>query len=349
MGASISDVAARAGVSVATVSRALRGLPNVAEPTRGRVLSAARELDYVANPNASRLAAGRTMTVGMVVPLLSRWFFTQVVAGAQSVLAAAGYDVLLYDVGGAGARDRFFRRLPFRKRVDGIVIVDLPLTACEQDVLETDGTPVVTVGLTGSRFSNVGIDNVAAARTATRHLLNLRHTSVALLSGQPVGSVRFSAPLQRRRGWQQALAERGIAARDDLEVDGGFSISGGAQAMAQLLALGDPPTAVFSGSDEMALGALKTLADSGVRVPADCSVIGFDDHDVAGFFGLTTMHQPVAQLGEVAASLLFDAIRGGGGGPRPDVVLPTTLRMRSTTGPAPVPAATAGRRAAAIS
>lgn len=332
MGASIGDVAARAGVSVATVSRALRDLPNVAPSTRDRVRMAAAELQYVADPNASRLAAGRTRTIGMVVPLITQWYFAQVVTGAEGVLAASGYDLLLYNVGGPSGRARFLESLPFRKRVDGVIVVDLPLSEREQERLQSAGAPVVLVGVRSRTAPTVTIDNVAAACTATRHLVNLGHERIGLVSGSPDDPLGFPAPLERRAGYQRVLEEAGLDARPELDVPGNFSMRGGAEAMAQLLAADRPPTAVFAESDEMAIGALKTVRDAGLCVPADISVIGFDDHEAAEYLGLTTMHQSVLDQGEVAAGVLLRTIEGGGRAPE-HIVLPTKLVVRTTTGP----------------
>jgi LacI family transcriptional regulator, repressor for deo operon, udp, cdd, tsx, nupC, and nupG len=332
--ASIRDVADQAGVSVATVSRALRGLPNVAPSTRNRVLAAAAELRYIPDPNASRLAAGRTRTVGVVVPLFTQWFLTQVVAGAEGVLAAAGYDLLLFNVSGPEARNRFLERMPFRKRVDGLIAIDLPMSAAELEALERAGAPVVVVGIRTDRFPSVNVDNVGAGAAATRHLVNLGHDRIGLIANLPDDPMHFTAPLERRAGYQRVLAEAGAETRPELDVPGNFSLKGGAEAMAQLLSIERPPTAVFAESDEMALGALKTVRDAGLRVPGDMSVIGFDDHDIAGYTGLTTIAQPVMEQGEVAATLLLEEIaRGGRDEPPTNVVLPTKLVVRTTTGP----------------
>lgn len=333
MSASIGDVAVRAGVSVATVSRALRGLPHVAPSTRDRVLRAAEELRYIADPQAARLAAGRTMTVGMVVPTLHQWFFGLVVNGAHGVLAAAGYDLLLYNLGEPDARERFLTQQPFRKRVDGIIMVDLLLEDDAQAALTTAAVPVVTVGIPGGPFPSVTIDNTAAAAAATRHLVHLGHERIGLICDPPDDPLQCSAPRERRRGYHAVLRERGIAIVSELEVPGDFSLLGGAEAMARLLSVARPPTAVFALSDEMAIGALRTVRDSGLRVPEDLSVVGFDDHEMAEVMGLTTVAQPVAAQGESAAALLLDVMRGSPSGTPPCTVLPTVLRVRSTTGP----------------
>lgn len=335
MSAGIADVAARAGVSVATVSRALRGLPNVAESTRRRVLDAADELRYVAHPHAARLAAGRSQTIGVVVPLFTRWFFAQVVAGAESVLTPACFDLLLYSVGSVQRRARFLDTMPFRKRVDGIVFVDLPLDDTEQAALAEQGVPVAAVGQRTRHFASVTIDNVAAAATATRHLTNLGHTRVGLISGQADDPLRVTAPLERREGYRRALGEQALEVRPELDVPGSFSFQGGAEAMARLLRADPPPTAVIAESDEMAIGALKTAGDASLRVPEDLSIVGFDGHDMAEFTGLTTIAQPVAEQGEIAATLLLELLNDPPDGDPPQVVLPTKLVLRSTTGPPP--------------
>lgn len=333
MSASIRDVAARAGVSVATVSRALRGLPHVAPGTRARVLGAAQELRYVADPHAARLAAGRTTTIGMVVPLLHQWFFGQVVSGVEAVLDAAGYDLLLYNVSRPETRARFLASQPFRKRVDGLIVVDLPLDDGAQATLAHAATPVVTVGIRSARFPSITIDNVAGAATASRHLVNLGHEHIGLIGNHPDDPLHFTAPLERRKGYQSVLRDQGLAVRPDLDVPGGFSLEGGAEAMAVLLAAKHPPTAVFSMSDEMAVGALRTVRNAGLRVPGDISVVGFDGHEMAEVLGLTTVAQPVVAQGEAAARRLLEVIAGADPDAPHPAVLPTALRVRETTGP----------------
>jgi LacI family repressor for deo operon, udp, cdd, tsx, nupC, and nupG len=332
--AGIGDVARLAGVSVATVSRAIRGLPNVSPATRDRVLRAAAELQYVAHPHASRLAAGRTMTIGMAVPLLTQWFFTQVIAGAEGVLASNGYDVLLFGVSDATSMRRFVDDLPLSKRVDGLICVDLPLSAKQVAALRERG-PVVTVGVRTPHAPSVTIDNVEAAATATRHLVNLGHRRIALLCHLPPQALDFTAPLQRREGYERVLREAGIELRRELIAPGNFTLAGGAEAMAQLLTVDRPPTAVFAESDEMAIGALKTVRDAGLQVPGDISIVGFDDHDMAAYTDLTTVAQPAMQQGETAAGLLLEVIGGNGasGEPVTNVVLPTKMVVRATTGP----------------
>lgn len=336
MNASIADVAARAGVSVATVSRALRGLPNVADATRKRVLEAAQQLDYVVNPHASRLAAGTNRTVGMVVATVISWYYQHVVAGIESILSQADYDVLLYNIPTPESRERFLTALPFRKRVDGLILADFALSDAEQRMLADLDTPIVSVGIASRHYPVVCIDNLAAARTATTHLLGLGHRRIGLISGDEGNAMGFTVPVDRRRGWRRALADAGIDAPRSWEAYGGFTLQGGAKAMAELLDRDLGLTAVFAESDEMAIGALTVLRERDIAVPREMSVVGFDGFDISGFLGLTTVAQPMHQLGEVAAELLLDLLRDTDrDGDLPPVVLPTRLEVRQTTGPAP--------------
>lgn len=327
--AGIVDVASRAGVSAATVSRSLRGLPNVADETRTKVLQAATDLSYVASPAASRLASGRTGAVGVVVPHVARWFFSQAVAGAERVLREAGYDVLLYNLGGRDGRERFLEQLPLRRRVDAVLVLTLPLDDREADRLQELGVPVVTVGTRSSRFPAVRIDDIDAVRTAVRHLRGLGHEAITMVVG-PDEDLDFVALLERRRGF--LLEPTGTASRLEVVVAQSPGLEGGAQAASTILAGARWPTAVVAEYDEIAFGALRTFRRAGVDVPGQISVIGVDDHEMASVVDLTTVSQPVREQGEAAAVLLLDTLAQGSQGPR-DLVLPTRLVVRGTTAP----------------
>jgi LacI family transcriptional regulator, repressor for deo operon, udp, cdd, tsx, nupC, and nupG len=336
--ATIEDVARRAAVSVATVSRALRGLPNVAPSTRERVLVAAGELQYVADPSASRLAGGRSLTIGLVVPMLGQWYYATLFSGVEAVVAAAGYDVLPFTMSGPGGVDRFLVAMPFRKRVDGLVVADAPLDTEQFTRVADASVAVVTIGILGPGAAGLAVDNAAAARLAVGHLTGLGHRRIALIGGITNDPFRFSTPLDRFRGYRDALEAAGLAYDPELAAPGHFSLEGGAEAMHRLLALDDPPTGIFACSDEMAIGAMQVARDAGLRVPQDLSIVGFDDHDVSEYVGLTTIRQDVVGQGERAAHLLLDALAGArAGAPREVVheVYPTRLIVRRTTGPPP--------------
>lgn len=329
MAAGMEDVAALAGVSTATVSRALRGLPHVAESTRRRVMAAAAELDYVVSPTASRLASGRTATVGVVVPFVGRWFFGTVIAGAAAQLRPAGLDLVLYPVTNQAARERFFEEMPLRRRVDAVLTVALPLRPAELDTLRSLDVPLTFVGSSAEGASSVVVDEVAGARVAVQHLVNLGHRRIAMIGGGEE-SQAFTVPRERRQGYVAALRAGGIPVDHKLEVAGGYTPAGGQSAMADLLAMRDPATAVFVQSDEMALGAIRAVRRAGLRVPRDVSIVGFDDHELAEYTDLTTVSQPVRDMGERAGRLVCAGLAGAG--PSIDIV-PTHLVIRGTTAP----------------
>jgi LacI family transcriptional regulator, repressor for deo operon, udp, cdd, tsx, nupC, and nupG len=331
-GTDIAAVARLAGVSTATVSRALRGLPNVSADTRARVLRAALELDYVISPSASRLASGQTHSIGVVTPYLGRWFFGQVLSGAEEVLHAAGFDLLLYALPDEATRADFFTRMPLRRRVDGVLVLTLPMEGSEIEQLGALGVPLASVGVPGPGVSCVGIDDGAAARVAVNHLVNLGHERIALIGGGPSEPIHFTVPHDRLAGYRGAMADAGLPVPDGYEADGAFTYAGGEAAMADLLSLPNPPTAVFAESDEMAIGAMRTIRHSGLRCPDDISIIGFDDHELAQMMDLTTIAQPVHEQGRIAAHLLLDQIAGAEAGDRQ---LPTRIVLRSSTGPPP--------------
>lgn len=327
----IEDVAQAAGVSAATVSRALRELPNVASATRERVRRCADEMHYRPDPIAAALAAGRTHTVGMAVPLLGGWYFSQVMSGAETVLSAAGYDLLLFTVDSDSRRQRVLTG-PLLKRADGLILVDVLLPSDEATRLMSGGVKVVSVGLEVEGASSVVVDDFQIAYDAVTHLIELGHRDIALVQGEPHDTMGFSVPGERRRGYRAALADVGVVARQGYEVAGNFSVEGGREAMARLMSLDRPPSAVFAMSDEMAFGALRHVWDRGMRTPDDISIVGVDDHELAEVIGLTTIQQAVAEHGAVAAGFLINHLADD----ELDAVRHTSvskLILRETTGP----------------
>jgi LacI family repressor for deo operon, udp, cdd, tsx, nupC, and nupG len=333
MAASIEDVARRAGVSIATVSRALRGLPDVATSTRDRVFEAASDLDYVASPFAARLASGRTTTFGIVVPFIDRWFFAEVLAGIETTLRQAGFDLLLYNLGDEPGRARFFDGLPLRKRVDAVIVASLVLGEDELAALSGLGYPVGLLGIAQDGVLTTRIDDLAGARTAVEHLLDRGHRRIGVISGDLDDPMRFTPPLHRLDGYRQALAAAGVDPDPALETLGYFTIDGGTEACERILALPDRPTAIFAESDEMAYGALRALRRHRLRVPDDVALIGFDDHSTAEVMDLSTIRQPVADQAVDITTRLLATLANPLGEIAGDVVLPTELVVRGSTDP----------------
>ena len=342
MATSIGDVARLAGVSVATVSRALRGLPDVAPRTRARVVTAARRLDYTASPHAARLASGRTGTVAVLAPFLNRWFFAEALAGIEALLSAAQLDLLLYQIGDRARRDRFFGALPVRKRVDAVLVLSLVLSGPERDALDSLRVPIgVLGGEPDPTVHWVGIDDRAGASTAVGHLLALGHHRIAHLGGDPRDPAAFAPPRPRRRGYLDALATAGLDYDPDLDVVGYYTVTGAHAATEKLLTQADRPTAVFADSDEMAYGALRAARRRGFTLPGDLAVIGFDDQPSAALLDVSTIHQPVAEqahtlVADLLTELNLTASPAGTKEPAPPAahVLATRLVVRGSTDPA---------------
>lgn len=327
----IDDVAREAGVSLATVSRALRGLPNVAPATRERVRATAEALGYRPDPSAARLAAGSTSTIGLLAGNVDSWFAGRMLAGVERVLVAEGFDLLLSIADRSHPSAVVDRVRALAPRVDGLLLVDLHLEEEEVEAVAESAPVVVTAGSRTERFDSVLIDNFDAAAQVARHLTRLGHRRVAMVDGEPGVAIVHSAPFERARGFRAGLAEAGVEVMETTY--GEFTTRGGVDAGMRLLAAKETPTAIFAFSDEMAFGVLQAARALGARVPEDLSVVGFDDHDLADLLDLTTVRQDIVELGGLAARRVLDQLDAPGA-PIHDVA-PTTLVVRGSTGPAP--------------
>ncbi|MSW66912.1 MAG: LacI family DNA-binding transcriptional regulator [Actinobacteria bacterium] len=333
VGITIRDVAQAAGVSTATVSRALRGLANVDEQTRTRVERAAAELDYVISPSASRLASGRTGSVAVITPYIARWFFSTVLSGVESTLQGAGMDLLLMTVSNPDAQHRLPPAPRLRRRVDGVLVIAIPPDDPQlSDVLKLD-IPTSLIGVTVGDVPSVTIDDVHAARMATQHLINLGHQRIGLISGSIAGRSHYTAEYDRHRGYVEAMNEAKLPIHSDFEAHGYFTSPGGEQAMTELLAQRERPTAVFCMSDEMAFGAMRALRSHGLQPGRDVSLIGVDGHDMSELLELTTVEQPVHDMGRIAAEALLVQLNSEVQARAHSIVLPTRLVVRSSTAP----------------
>ena len=328
--AGIKEVAEEAGVSTATVSRALRGLQHVNDATRAKIIAAAEKLDYPLTPVRGNAAQGRTNSVGVVAPYISRWYFSQVINGAEQALREAGLDLLLYNFSAMKGRERLFQHQLLKGRVDALIVISLPPTEEEFDSMLSLGIPIALVGMEHPECASIKIDDVGGARTATQHLVNQGHKKIGLMSGHPDDPFNFSVPQDRRKGFMSVLAENGLEWLPSREVHGDFTMNTASRAMDDLLARPNRPTAIFCESDEMAMGAMQALRRHGLKCPDDISIIGFDGHEMSEFSELTTIEQPVQLMGEMAAWSIMERLRK----PNvvaPSLVLPTTLVVRSTT------------------
>lgn len=331
----IRDVARVAGVSVATVSRALRGLDRVSEATRQRVLGVARDLDYVASPTATSLASGRTQVVGVVAPFLTRWFFSTALSAVEKTLRSVGHSVLIFDL----EADSYSERLPMSqdmlwKRLDGVITLNVSMTKDEVALVDRLGLPLVAVGTPVPERPCVRIDDAGAVRTATEHLLDLGHEQIGYVGELGQHAALTLTPRQRLDAFRTTVTDRGVAIRPEWVRSSDWTAAAATVVAEALLSSPDRPTALVAASDEIALGVLAAGRRLGLSVPADLSVVGIDDHPFSAVFDLTTVRQDVRDQGERAAELLVGSLLRGEDLGEHSVLVPTELVVRASTAPA---------------
>lgn len=327
----MSDVARRARVSTATVSRVLAGYPHVSTETRQRVLQAIEDLQYHPNRLARSLRRSASKLVVVILPDITNPFFSEIVKGLEEAAAERGFHVLLGNTGNSVEREQELLGLTDERFVDGVILATarLPRSVLQR---RKPRVPLVMACeyVDADEVPTVAIDNRAAARDAVERLIAAGHRRIACVTG-PMEVVLSRDRLQ---GYLEALRAAGITPEDRLIVRGDWTFASGYAAAATLFAYGPPPTALFCSNDEMALGCMKWLQDHGLHVPADVSVVGFDDIPASTWVTpeLTTVRQPKAEIGRRAMSLLLDLVEGRDV-PRLRVVLPHEWMDRGTVAP----------------
>jgi DNA-binding LacI/PurR family transcriptional regulator len=306
----IAKVAAEAGVGVGTVSRVLNGSPSVSEDTRRRVLEAIATLDYRPNPVARALSTGRTYAVGVVAPFFTQPSVIERLRGVSHTLAGAGYQLILLDVERADQLREFFRSLAVRGRIDGVLSISLSPTDREARRLEAEGVPIVLLDRPHPTLPAITIDDVEGGRMAAEHLLALGHRRIAFLGDQEENLFGFDSSAQRRAGFEAALAAAGVPIAPEWILRRPHGRDPARCAAAELLAQDPRPSALFATSDVQAIGVLEAAQAAGVPVPDELSVIGFDNVEAAGYTGLTTVAQPLEEIGALGAELLLSTLSG---------------------------------------
>src|SRR5215470_13305179 len=338
--ATIQELAAKTGVSVATVSRALNGSPEVSEATRERILALARKLDYTPSAAARTLVNRRSHVVGVVLetgpghPDLLHPFFQEVLVGLKHGAGARGYDLLLFATdepgNGFGGTHSYLRRAEHHG-VDGAIVMGFDGNHPEIGKLAGSGLPCVAVDadLHGARTGYVMSENREGAALAVRHLRELGHERIATITG--ILGTRPGA--DRLEGYRAEIAALGLPPRYEYVVEGDFYDESGYRGTRALLELDEPPTAIFAASDLMAAGALRAASELGVSVPDDLAVVGFDDIGLASLITpqLTTVKQDMAALGEAAADGLGRMMEDPDAEPARTLV-PTLLVVRASSG-----------------
>ncbi len=330
--ATIADVAREAGVGVGTVSRVLNQSPLVSAETRRRVLEVIEELDYTPSSVARQLSRGRTHMVAVVLPFLTHPSAVERMRGVIAGLRATSYDFVVYDVEAREHRDEHLHTLARGARVDGVLVVSLPPTDAEIARFARADIRVVLVDAQHDDVSHVVIDNVEGGKLAASHLLELGHRRIGFIGDPSDNPFGFTSSSDREAGFRRTLRERGFDADERYVRHGPHGRNVAYRVAAEMLELPEPPTAIFAASDTQALGVLEAAADSGLDVPGQLSVVGFDDIDVGVYAGLTTVRQPLFESGRRGAQLLVDALDDAPGAIAAET-MPLELVVRSTTAP----------------
>jgi LacI family transcriptional regulator len=331
MTATLRDVAARAGVSVNTVSRALNNSGYVSRSARDRVTAAAEELQYVPNAVASSLRSQRTQSLALLLTDITNPFWTTVARGVEDTAIAAGYGVMLCNTDEDPAKEARYLDLLTRRRIDGLVVGPTSESTELLQSLLRRGVPFVIVDrwVEGVAADSVRGDSHGGAYAATRHLLQTGFRRIALIGGPAT----VSTADEREAGYRAALAGAGVPVDPALICRGSYRQTGGYDATRALLAAAHPPDAIFAGNSLIALGALEAVRSLGRRVPEDVALISFDDFPYAAVAlpFLTAVVQPAAEIGRQAARMLLERLADPAAPPRA-LILPTELVVRRSCG-----------------
>jgi LacI family transcriptional regulator len=326
----MTEVAELAGVSISTVSHVINETRPVGDELRQRVLEAMDTLDYRPNRLARSLRMGETHTIGVIVPDSSNPFFAEVARGIEDASFAQGYSVILCNSDGDLEKELLYTNVLASKQVDGILFVAAGVSTEHIRGLQEEEVPVVVVDreIPDVSVDEVLTDNVRGGEMATRHLIDLGHRRIGCITGPS----DLTPSADRFVGYCRALQEAGLSVDEEIVVRGDFQYEGGYQRAQQLLNVDDPPTAMFACNDLMAVGVIRAAREMERRVPADLSVVGFDDVSLASFTSpaLTTVAQPKYEIGVLATKLLLDRMEDQDKPPR-HRLLETILVVRRST------------------
>ncbi len=337
MPATIRDVAKKAGVGLGTVSRVINQSTQVREATRLRVQKAIEELDFHPSPIARRLSLKKTLTIAAVAPFFTRLSVIERLRGVELTITGTQYDLIIYNVETQDRQDAVISALSRQERVDGALLISLVPTFEQLERFQTAGIPLVLIDINDPQITSmnrVTVDDECGGWQATTHLLEMGHKRIGYISDPLAGTNAFNPNRMRFEGYIRALREAGVEPDERYHPHGEASRYGARELAMALLDLPDPPTAIFAASDTQAIGVLEAARGSGMQIPADLSIIGYDDIEIADYLGLTTVRQQLFESGEHGVWLLLKAIDEPGA-PIINDVLSTEVIIRKTTGKAP--------------
>jgi len=310
MGITIYDLAREAGVGIGTVSRCLNNHPSVSPQTRAKVLSLAKQLNYQPHAYAQRLASKKTNTISTIIPFFTNYFFVEVLQGVQDKASELGFDLILYGVNNPTQAEYYLRRSLHRGHVDGVMFFSMKFPEAYIAKFQQINLPLVLVDTFHAEFDSIRVKNREGAMQATRHLLGLGHRNIAMING----SLEAQPARERQEGYREALEEAGVEySMEKVVITGtgkqdGFNREAGRASMREVINMnrkGHGVTAAFIASDVQAIGALEAARELGVRVPEDIAIVSFDDIELARHAQLTTMRQPMHEMGVLALEKLL--------------------------------------------
>jgi LacI family transcriptional regulator len=325
----VYEVAERAGVSIATVSRVLNAPEKVNTETRARVVAAIDALGFV--PKAEAVARARTATgrIGVLAPFFTFPSFVQRLRGVANALADSPYELAIYNVDSSSRRIGYLASLPVTRRVDGLIVMALPFERETAERLISHGLETVLIEFSQQPFSSIRHDDHIGGAMAANYLIARGRRRVAFVGDADVPGYALRTSDFRLDGFRDALERAGLPLPDRYVALSPHSLDNARCDAHRLLDLPEPPDAVFAASDTQALGVLKAARERGLRVPEEFAVVGFDDVDTSGYIGLTTIRQPLEESGRVAVQLLLDRFEDPTR-PAQEIWLPLTLVERDT-------------------
>ncbi len=311
MGVTIYDLAREAGVGIGTVSRCLNNHPSVSPETRAKVLATAKRLSYQPHAYAQRLASKKTNTISTIIPFFTNYFFIEVLQGVQDKASELGFDLILYGVNNPAQAEYYLRRSLHRGHVDGVMFFSMKFPESFVAKFQQMNLPVVLVDTYHEKFDSLSVKNKEGAMRATQHLISLGHRNIAMINA----TLENEPARERLEGYRAALDRAGLAFNTamvftaTIDRQDGFNREAGYTSMKELIkksSLRSPITAVFVSSDVQAIGALEAARELGIRIPEDIAIVSFDDIELARHAQLSTMRQPMHEMG----SLALEKLRG---------------------------------------
>jgi LacI family transcriptional regulator len=341
MPVTIYEVAKKAGVGIGTVSRVLNNSAQISPATRAKVLKVIKQLNFQPHALAQGLARRKNHTIGVIVPFFTGYFYVELLRGIQHALTEQEFDLVLYGVDDLHKKEACFKRVLQQRRVDGVLLLSLQITEAFADEFERRQLPLVLVDMFHPRFDSITVNNEEGAYQAVKHLINIGRRKIAMVNGHG----ECVPARERLSGFRRAMGDAGLPvppvylmSSDAFQGEAvgrndGFNKEAGYRAMQELLALnGDGPDAVFAASDVHALGVMSAAREHGLSIPEDLAVVGFDDVELAELVGLSTVRQPICEMGKLAVDRLLAKVNGNAEAATIHHRFTTQLVVRGTSG-----------------